>query len=49
MKKTGDESVLLQGSFPGVAFTWKSFEVLSFFLPDNSGFTLLLDDNNMTI
>ena len=43
MKKTGDESALLQDSFPGAVFTWKSFEFLSSFLPNNSGFTLLLE------
>ena len=43
MKKTGDESALLQGSFSGAAFTWNSLEFLSFLLQINSGFTLLLE------
>ena len=43
MKKTGDESALLQDSFPGAAFAWKSLEFLSSFSPNNSGFTLLLE------
>ena len=43
MTKTGDESALLQDSFPCAAFALKSLEFLSSFSPNNSGFTLLLE------